>query len=91
MNAGYEGSIVVEKVKSMEHGQGLNVVTGEYGDMMKGGVIDPAKVTRSALQNAASIASLILTTEAAVAEKPAEEGGAAAAMAGMGGGMGGMM
>ncbi len=89
MNAGYEGSIVVEKVRSMEHGQGLNVVTGEYGDMMKGGVIDPAKVTRSALQNAASIASLILTTEAAVAEKPSEEG-AAGAMAGMGG-MGGMM
>ena len=89
MNAGYEGSIVVEKVKSMEHGQGLNVVTGEYGDMMKGGVIDPAKVTRSALQNAASIASLILTTEAAVAEKPSEEG-AAGAMGGMGG-MGGMM
>ncbi len=92
MNAGYEGSIVVEKVKSMENGQGLNVVTGEYGDMMKSGVIDPAKVTRSALQNAASIASLILTTEAAVAEKPTEEGAAAAAaMAGMGGGMGGMM
>ncbi|MCL6471474.1 MAG: chaperonin GroEL [Firmicutes bacterium] len=89
MNAGYEGSIVVEKVKSMENGQGLNVVTGEYTDMMKAGVIDPAKVTRSALQNAASIASLILTTEAAVAEKPAEEG--AGAMGGMGGGMPGMM
>jgi len=90
-NAGYEGSVIVEKIKTMEKGQGLNVLTGEYTDMMKDGVIDPAKVTRSALQNAASIASLILTTEAAIAEKPVEEGaGAAAAMAGMGG-MGGMM
>lgn len=90
-NAGYEGSVIVEKIKTMEKGQGLNVLTGEYTDMMKAGVIDPAKVTRSALQNAASIASLILTTEAAIAEKPVEEGaGAAAAMAGMGG-MGGMM
>ena len=73
MNAGYEGSVVVEKVKTLEKGHGLNVLTGEYGDMMKAGVIDPAKVTRSALQNAASIASLILTTEATVAEKPEEE------------------
>ncbi len=73
MNAGYEGSVVVEKVKTLEKGHGLNVLTGEYGDMMKAGVIDPAKVTRSALQNAASIASLILTTEATEAEKPEEE------------------
>jgi chaperonin GroEL len=89
-NAGYEGSVIVEKIKTMEKGQGLNVLTGEYGDMMKDGVIDPAKVTRSALQNAASIASLVLTTEAAVAEKPEEAGAAMAGMGGMGG-MGGMM
>jgi len=89
INAGYEGSVVVEKVKTLKNGQGLNVVTGEYGDMMKAGIIDPAKVARSALQNAASIASLILTTEAAIAEKPEKEG-AGAGMAGMGG-MGGMM
>jgi chaperonin GroEL len=86
-NAGFEGSVVVEKIKTMDKGQGLNVVTGVYGDMMKDGVIDPAKVTRSALQNAASIASLILTTEAAVADKPEEGGGGG--MPGMGG-MGGM-
>ena len=86
-NAGFEGSVVVEKIKTMDKGQGLNVVTGAYGDMMKDGVIDPAKVTRSALQNAASIASLILTTEAAVADKPEEGGGGG--MPGMGG-MGGM-
>ncbi|MBE0447723.1 MAG: chaperonin GroEL, partial [Actinobacteria bacterium] len=87
INAGYEGSVIVEKIKTLEKGQGLNVLTGDYGDMMKAGIIDPAKVTRSALQNAASIASLILTTEAAIAEKPEEAGAAAAA--GMGG-MGGM-
>jgi chaperonin GroEL len=91
-NAGHEGSVVVEKIKTMDKGHGLNVMTEEYVDMMKAGVIDPAKVTRSALQNAASIASLVLTTEAAIADKP-EEGGAAGAMPGMGGmgGMGGMM
>ncbi|MHB8841918.1 MAG: chaperonin GroEL [Candidatus Aquicultor sp.] len=89
-NAGYEGSVIVEKIKAMDKGQGLDVVTGEFGDMMKAGVIDPAKVTRSALQNAASIASLILTTEAAIAEKPSEEGGMGGGMPGMGG-MGGMM
>ena len=72
-NAGYEGSVIVEKVKGLKKGEGLNVVTGEYGDMIKMGIVDPAKVTRSALQNAASIASLILTTEALVAEKPEEE------------------
>ena len=88
-NAGYEGSVIVEKIKGMDKGQGLNVVTGKFGDMMKDGVIDPAKVTRSALQNAASIASLILTTEAAIADKP-EEAGAGGGMPGMGG-MGGMM
>jgi len=91
-NAGYEGSVIVEKIKTLDKGHGLDVITGKYGDMMKAGVIDPAKVTRSALQNAASIASLILTTEAAIAEKP-EEAGAAGGMGGMGGmpGMGGMM
>ncbi len=89
-NAGYEGSVIVEKIKAMDKGQGLDVVTGEFGDMMKAGVIDPAKVTRSALQNAASIASLILTTEAAIAEKPSEEGGMGGMPPGMGG-MGGMM
>jgi chaperonin GroEL len=72
-NAGFEGSVIVEKVKGLKKGEGLNVVTGEYGDMIKMGIVDPAKVTRSALQNAASIASLILTTEALVAEKPEEE------------------
>ena len=90
-NAGFEGSVVVEKVKTLPAGEGLNSATGEYGDMLKMGVIDPVKVTRSALQNAASIAALILITEAAVNDLPAkDDGGAAAAMAGMGG-MGGMM
>ncbi len=90
-NAGFEGSVVVEKVKTLPAGEGLNSATGEYGDMLKMGVIDPVKVTRSALQNAASIAALILITEAAVNDIPAkDDGGAAAAMAGMGG-MGGMM
>ena len=90
-NAGFEGSVVVEKVKALPTGEGLNSATGEYGDMLKMGVIDPVKVTRSALQNAASIAALILITEAAVNDIPVkDDGGAAAAMAGMGG-MGGMM
>ncbi len=90
-NAGFEGSVVVEKVKTLPTGEGLNSATGEYGDMLKMGVIDPVKVTRSALQNAASIAALILITEAAVNDIPVkDDGGAAAAMAGMGG-MGGMM
>ncbi len=69
-NAGAEGSVVVEKVKNLDKGMGFNAVNGEYIDMVKEGIIDPAKVTRSALQNAASIASLILTTEAVVAEIP---------------------
>jgi chaperonin GroEL len=92
-NAGLEGSVVVEKVKTLPEGQGLNALTGEYTNMVDSGIIDPAKVTRSALQNAASIASLILTTEAVVAEKADEKG--AGAMGGMPpggmGGMGGMM
>lgn len=90
-NAGFEGSVVVEKVRGMSVGQGLNAATGEYGDLLKMGVIDPVKVTRSALQNAASIAALILITETTVSDVPEKDGGgAAAAMAGMGGGMGGM-
>src|SRR3984885_8206491 len=70
VNAGLEGGVVVEKVKTLPAGQGLNAATGEYVDMFKAGIIDPAKVTRSALQNAASIAGLFLTTEAVIAEKP---------------------
>lgn len=72
-NAGYEGSVIVEKVKNLKPGHGLNVITGEFGDMIKMGIVDPAKVTRSALQNAASIGALILTTEALVSEKPEKE------------------
>jgi chaperonin GroEL len=89
-NAGFEGSVVVEKVKTLPVGEGLNAATGEYGDLLKMGVIDPVKVTRSALQNAASIAALILITEAAVSDVPTKDDGGAAAMGGMGG-MGGMM
>jgi chaperonin GroEL len=69
-NAGLEGSIVVEKVKGLPKGQGLNAMTEEYVDLIKSGIVDPVKVTRSALENAASIASMILTTEGLVAEKP---------------------
>ncbi len=91
INAGFEGSIIVEKVRAEKDGYGFNAATGEYEDLVKSGVIDPKKVTRIALQNAASIASLLLTTEAAVAEKPEDKdkGGAPAGMGGMGG-MGGM-
>ncbi len=70
VNAGLEGGVIVEKVRALDPGNGLNAANGEYGDMLKFGVIDPTKVTRSALQNAASIAALFLTTEAIVAEKP---------------------
>jgi len=72
-NAGVEGAVILDKIKSMKKGEGYNAATGEYGDMIKMGIIDPAKVTRSALQNAASISALILTTEALVAEKPEEK------------------
>jgi chaperonin GroEL len=82
VNAGLEGGVVVEKVKSLPLGEGLNAATGEYVDLMSAGIIDPAKVTRSALQNAASIAALFLTTEAVIAEKPEK----AAAPAAPGGG-----
>ncbi len=85
-NAGLEGGVVVEKVSHLEAGQGLNAATGEYVDMVAAGIIDPAKVTRSALQNAASIAALFLTTEAVIADKPEK----APAMPGGGDDMGGM-
>ncbi len=88
-NAGLEGSVVVEKVKNTDAGVGFNALTEEYIDMVKAGIVDPAKVTRSALQNAASIASLVLTTETIVADK-VEENAAVPAMPPMGG-MGGMM
>lgn len=88
-NAGLEGSVVVEKVKHTDKGIGFNALTEEYEDMVSAGIVDPAKVTRSALQNAASIASLVLTTETIVADK-VEENAATPAMPPMGG-MGGMM
>jgi chaperonin GroEL len=72
-NAGLEGYVVVEHVREMAPGSGLNAATGEYGDLLAQGVIDPVKVTRSALQNAASIASMVLTTETLVVEKKVEE------------------
>ncbi|GAB6162024.1 chaperonin GroEL [Desulfothermus naphthae] len=86
-NAGYEGSLVVEKVKSEKGAFGFNAATGEYEDLLKAGVIDPKKVTRIALQNASSIASLLLTTEAAICEKPEEKD---KNMPAPGAGMGGM-
>ncbi|QLL22896.1 chaperonin GroEL [Actinobacteria bacterium IMCC25003] len=70
VNAGLEGGVIVEKVRNLEAGFGLNAATGEYVDMIKAGIIDPAKVTRSALQNAASIAALFITTEAVITDKP---------------------
>jgi len=84
-NAGFEGSVVVNKVKTLPKGHGFNAATEEYGDMIGAGVVDPVKVTRSALQNAASIASLILTTETLVVEKPERK---SSSPAGGGGGMG---
>src|SRR5829696_7874743 len=84
-NAGLEGGVVVEKVRGLDPGQGLNAATGEYTDMFKSGIVDPAKVVRSALQNATSIAGLFLTTEAVVADKPEKE--KAPAMPGGGGDM----
>jgi chaperonin GroEL len=89
-NAGLEGSVVVNDVRKARKGQGLNAATGEIVDLVAAGVIDPAMVTRSALQNAASIAKNILTTEAIVAEVPEKENGAGGGMPDMGG-MGGMM
>jgi len=88
-NAGVEGSIVVDKVKSLKGAHGFNAASEEYEDLIKAGVIDPTKVVRTALQNAASVASLLLTTEAIIAEKPEENAGGGAP-GGMPGGMGGM-
>jgi chaperonin GroEL len=82
VNAGLEGGVVVEKVRNLPVGHGLDAATGEYVDMLAAGIIDPAKVTRSALQNAASIAALFLTTEAVVADKPEKEKAAAGAPGG---------
>jgi chaperonin GroEL len=73
INAGLEGSVVASKVAELPAGQGLNAATGEYVDLHAAGIVDPVKVTRSALANAASIASLLLTTETLVADRPAEE------------------
>ena len=73
VNAGYEGGVVVEKVRQLKGANGLNAATGDYEDLVKKGVIDAAKVTRSALQNAASIAALFLTTECVIADKPEKE------------------
>ena len=83
-NAGLSGDVVIDKVRSLPDGQGLNAATNEYEDLLAAGVTDPVKVTRSALQNAASIAGLFLTTEAVVANKPEPPAAAPAAGADMG-------
>ena len=88
-NAGLEGSVIVAKIKESEVGTGYNAYEEKYQNMIEAGIVDPTKVTRSALQNAASVASMVLTTESLVADKPAPEG-AAPMNPGMGGGMGGM-
>jgi chaperonin GroEL len=92
-NAGEDASVILNAVAEGEGNFGFNAATGEYGDMVEFGIIDPTKVTRLALQNAASVSGLLLTTEAMIAEAPKEDGGAPAMpdMGGMGGGMGGMM
>ena len=89
-NAGIEGSIIVNKIKESPIGVGYNALTDEYMDMLKGGIVDPTKVTRSALQNAASVAAMVLTTESIVADKPDPQADAAAAAAMAGAGAGGM-
>ncbi|MBQ2477532.1 MAG: chaperonin GroEL [Desulfovibrio sp.] len=89
-NAGFEGSIVVEKVRNGKDGFGFNAATGEYEDLFKAGVIDPKKVSRVALQNAASVSSLLLTTECAICDKPEPKPAAPAGQGGDMGGMGGM-
>ncbi|MBW3603141.1 MAG: chaperonin GroEL, partial [Actinobacteria bacterium] len=89
-NAGLEGSVVVERVRGLDAGHGLNALSGDYADLISEGVIDPAKVARSALQNAASIAGLLLTTETLVADKPEPKESAGAGGHDHGGGMGGM-
>jgi len=92
-NAGEEPSVILDKVKAGKGNYGFNAATGEYGDMIKMGILDPAKVTRTALQAAGSVAGLMITTEAMVAEKPEEKGAGGGGMPDMGGmgGMGGMM
>lgn len=92
-NAGQEGSVIVERLKNEPIGVGYNAATGEWVNMFEAGIVDPAKVTRSALQNAASVAAMFLTTEAVVADKPEPKGAAGGGMPDMGGmgGMGGMM
>jgi chaperonin GroEL len=90
VNAGMEGGVIVERVRTLTGTEGLNAATGDYEDLVKAGVIDAAKVTRSALQNAASIAGLFLTTEAVVADKPEKEQPMPAGAGGMPGGMDGM-
>ena len=89
-NAGHEGSIVVQKVRGMGHDEGFNAQTEKYGNLVKAGVIDPAKVVRSALQNAASVSALLLTTEALISEIPEDKKEPAMPPGGGGGGMGGM-
>lgn len=92
-NAGLEGSVIVERLKKEEVGIGFNAANGQWVNMFEAGIVDPTKVTRSALQNAASVAAMFLTTEAVIADKPEEGGGGMPDMSGMGGmgGMGGMM
>ncbi len=89
-NAGFEGSVIVQRVKSEPKGHGFDAYNEKFVDMIESGIVDPTKVTRSALQNAASVASMVLTTEALVAEKK-DENAAAANAAAMAGGMGGGM
>ena len=89
-NAGIEGSLIVNKIKESPIGVGYNALTDEYMDMLKGGIVDPTKVTRSALKNAASVAAMVLTTESIVADKPDPQADAAAAAAMAGAGAGGM-
>jgi len=89
-NAGQEGSVIVERLKNEATGIGYNAATGEWVNMIEAGIVDPAKVTRSALQNAASVAAMFLTTEAVIADKPEKNAPAMPDMGGMGG-MGGMM
>ena len=93
-NSGQDGSVIVERLKQVDEGVGFDAVTGEMVNMVEAGIIDPTRVTRSALQNAASVAALLLTSEAAVADLPSDDdGGQPGGMnPGMGmGGMGGMM
>ena len=87
-NAGLEGSVILDKIKTQKDGVGFNALTEEYVDMIEAGIVDPAKVTRCALQNAASVASMVLTTESVVADKEDPNAALAAGAAGAGAGMG---